>query len=60
MEFFIRYIKTYVSHVEDNMIHRVNLTEVSEDMKDPTIVHEVFCCPKHWKKRTKTCFEKSH
>lgn len=58
--FFIGDIKTYVSHVENNMIQRVNLTEVSEAMKDPTIVHEVFCCPKHWKKRTKTCFEKSH
>lgn len=58
--FFIGRLKTYVRHVEDNMIKRVNLTEVSEAMKDPSIVHEVFCCPKHWKKRTKTCFEKSN
>lgn len=58
--FFIGDIKTYKSHVEDNMIQRVNLTEVSEAMKDPTIVHEVFCSPKHWYKNTKTYFEKSN
>ena len=58
--FFVGDIKTYISHVEDNMIQRVNLTEVSEAMKDPSIVHELFCCPKYWYKKTKTCFEKSH
>ena len=58
--FFIGKLKTYVSHVENHMIKKVNLTEVSEAMKDPSVVHEVFCCPKHWKKRTKTCFEKSN
>ena len=57
--FFIGDIKTFVSHVENNMIQRVNLTEVAEAMKDPTIVHEVFCYPKHWNKGTKTAFEKS-
>jgi len=57
--FFIGDIKTYVSHVENNMIQKVNLTQVSEAMKDPSIVHELFCCPKHWYKNTKTCFEKS-
>lgn len=57
--FFIGDIKTYVSHIEDNMIQRVNLTEVSEAMKDPTIVHELFCDPKHWIKGTAAVFENS-
>ena len=41
------------------MIKKVNLTEVSEAMKEPSIVHEVFCRPKHWIKGTKTQFGKS-
>ena len=57
--FFIGRINTYIKHVENNMIKKVNLTEVSEAMKDPSIVHEVFCRPKHWIKGAKTQFEKS-
>lgn len=50
---FIGDIKDYISHYQNNMIQKVNLTEVAEAMKDPTIVHDIFCSPKHWKKRTK-------
>ena len=35
------------------MVQKINLTEFGEAMKDPTIVHDIFCSPKHWKKRTK-------
>jgi lipopolysaccharide biosynthesis glycosyltransferase len=52
-------IKTFISHYQNNMIQKVNLTEVVEAMKDPTIVHDVFCSPKHWNKGTGTLFEKS-
>lgn len=49
--FFIGSIKTYASHIENNMVQRVNLTEVSEAMKDPTIVHDLFYSSNHWIKK---------
>jgi lipopolysaccharide biosynthesis glycosyltransferase len=50
-------IKAYISHVQNKMIQKVNLTEVEEALKDPTIAH-VFCRPKHWKKKTKAHYGK--
>lgn len=50
-------IKAYTSYIKENMIIRVNLTEVEEALKDPTIIH-VFCGPKHWIKGTKQPYEK--
>ena len=52
-------IKAYTSYVKKNMIIRVNLTEIAEALKDPTIIH-VFCVPKHWIKGTKAPFGKRH
>ena len=51
--FFIGDIKTFVKQIEDKMMERVNLTEVKEAIEDPSIVHELFCIPKHWEKETK-------
>jgi lipopolysaccharide biosynthesis glycosyltransferase len=45
-------IKAYISHVQSNMIQRVNITEVKEALKDPSIAH-IFCRPKHWIKQKK-------
>jgi lipopolysaccharide biosynthesis glycosyltransferase len=50
-------IQAYISHVQNKMIQKVNLTEVEEALKDPTIAH-VFCHPKHWEKKTKTLYGK--
>jgi lipopolysaccharide biosynthesis glycosyltransferase len=52
-------IKTYTSQVIKEMIIRVNLTEIEEALKDPTIIH-VFCGPKHWIKGTKEPYGKGH
>lgn len=45
-------VKPYESFAKRKMIKRINLTEMSEAMKDPTIIH-IFCNPKHWKKGAK-------
>ena len=52
-------IKAYILHVQNKMIQKekVNLTEVEEALKDPTIAH-VFCSPKHWEKKTKNLYGK--
>jgi lipopolysaccharide biosynthesis glycosyltransferase len=56
---FIGDINFYISHYQSRMVQKVNLTEFEEAMKDPTIVHDIFCSPKHWKKRTKARYLKN-
>lgn len=55
--FFFGSFKTYASYIKNKFIKTVNLTELAEAMKDPTIIH-IFCSPKHWKKGAKTSYEK--
>lgn len=54
--FFFGGIKSFISYI-NRKYDRVNLTEIEESMKDPTIIHN-FYTPKHWKKRTKNPYEK--
>ena len=51
--FYIVDIKTFVAGIESKMVQKVNLTEVEEAMKDPSIVHGLFCVPKYWEKEIK-------
>jgi len=57
--FFMGGIKPYEYFMKKYMVKRINLTEVSEAIKDPTIIH-IFCSPKHWKKGAKCQNSKSY
>lgn len=57
--FFIGNINTYIKNMENKMTEKVNITEVSEAINDPSIVHVLFCYPKHWIKETRTAYERS-
>lgn len=55
--FFMGNINSYIKKIENYMMEKVNITEVSEAINNPSIVHVLFCNPKHWYKSPK--FEKS-
>ena len=45
---------TYQNYFEMKLDKKLNITEVIEAIKDPSIVHIVNCNPKYWNKRNKT------
>lgn len=45
---------TYQDYLNMKLDKKVNITEVIEAIKDPSIVHAVNCKPKHWHKINKT------
>ena len=44
----------YKNFLEMKLDKKVNITEVIEAIKNPSIIHAVNCRPKHWFKRNKT------
>ena len=45
---------TYQTYLEMILDKKLNITEIIEAIKDPSIVHIVKCNPKYWYKRNKT------
>ena len=44
----------YSNYLKLKLNKKVNITEVKEAIKDPSIVHILCCSPKYWYRRNKT------